>query len=32
MSCGCAMVITNGNDPNHLYDILDGKPIGTTFK
>ena len=32
LSCGCAMVITNGNDPNHLYDILDGKPIGTTFK
>ena len=32
LSCGCAMVITNGNDPDHLYDILDGKPIGTTFK
>ena len=32
MSCGCAMVITNGNNPDHLYDILDGKPVGTTFK
>jgi glutamate 5-kinase len=32
LSCGCAMVITNGNSPDHLYDILDGKPIGTTFK
>ena len=32
LSCGCAMVITNGNTPDHLYDILDGKPIGTTFK
>lgn len=31
LSCGCAMVITNGNNPNHLYDILDGKSIGTTF-
>jgi glutamate 5-kinase len=32
MSCGCAMVITNGNNPNNLYDILDGKQIGTMFK
>ena len=32
LCCGCAMVITNGNTPDHLYDILDGKPIGTTFK
>ena len=31
MDCGCAMVITNGSRPNDLYDILDGKAIGTTF-
>ena len=28
---GCAMVITNGNNPASLYDILDGKTVGTTF-
>lgn len=32
LSCGCAMVIANGNNPDHLYDILDGKDVGTTFK
>ena len=31
MNCGCAMVIANGNNPANLYDILDGKDIGTTF-
>lgn len=31
MQCGCDMIITNGNDPLSLYDILDGKHIGTTF-
>ncbi len=31
MSCGCDMIITNGDNPNNLYDILDGKKIGTTF-
>ena len=31
MGCGCAMVIANGNNPDNLYDILDGKPVGTTF-
>ena len=31
LDCGCDMVITNGNDPMHLYDIVDGKNIGTTF-
>ena len=31
MGCGCAMVIANGNDPANLYDILDGKAVGTTF-
>ena len=28
---GCTMVITNGNQPANLYDIVDGKQIGTTF-
>ena len=32
LSCGCSMVITNGNRPENLYDILDGKSIGTMFK
>ena len=31
LSCGCDMVIANGNKPENLYDILDGKDIGTTF-
>ena len=31
LGCGCRMVIANGNDPGNLYDILDGKPVGTTF-
>ena len=31
MANGCTMVITNGCRPNDLYDILDGKNIGTTF-
>ena len=31
MDCGCRMVITNGNRPENLYDILDGKQVGTTF-
>ena len=31
MSCGCAMVIANGRRPENLYDILDGKAVGTTF-
>ena len=31
MSCGCQMVITNGNDPSAIYEIVDGKSIGTTF-
>ena len=28
---GCDMVIANGQDPNVLYDIIDGKNIGTRF-
>lgn len=31
MDCGCDMVIANGNRPESLYDILDGKEIGTRF-
>lgn len=31
LDCGCTMVIANGQDPKKLYDILDGKPVGTTF-
>lgn len=27
----CRMIITNGNRPDALYEILDGKSIGTTF-
>ena len=32
LQSGCSMVITNGNRPENLYDILDRKSIGTTFK
>ena len=28
---GCDMIITNGQSPNALYDILEGKPVGTRF-
>jgi len=31
LACGCDMVIANGNKPSNLYEIVDGKPIGTTF-
>ena len=31
MASGCSMIITNGVRPNDLYDILDGKSVGTTF-
>ncbi len=29
---GVEMVIANGRDPNILYDIVHGKPVGTRFK
>ena len=29
---GCDMIIANGRTPSYLYDILDGKSVGTTFK
>ncbi|MBQ9030819.1 MAG: glutamate 5-kinase [Parasporobacterium sp.] len=28
---GCDMIIANGADPALLYDIADGKPVGTRF-
>ena len=28
---GCEMVITNGEHPAVLYDIVEGKPVGTRF-
>lgn len=31
LSCGCDMVIANGSRPENLYDILEGKAVGTTF-
>lgn len=31
LSCGCDMIITNGNDPQNLYAIVDGVAVGTTF-
>ena len=31
LESGCDMIITNGNNPTNLYDILDGRPVGTTF-
>lgn len=31
VSAGCDMVIANGSSPNLLYDIADGKPVGTRF-
>ena len=31
MNCGCEMIITNGDNPENLYLIVDGKSVGTTF-
>ncbi len=28
---GCDMIIMNGDDPENLYSIIDGKPMGTRF-
>ena len=30
-SSGCDMIITNGARPEQLYDIIDGKAVGTRF-
>lgn len=32
MECGCRMVIANGDTPDNLYDIIDGRNVGTTFE
>lgn len=31
LACGCDMIITNGNNPDSLYSIVEGKAVGTTF-
>lgn len=31
MEAGCDMVITNGARPEELYEIVEGKPVGTRF-
>ena len=31
MDAGIDMVITNGEHPENLYDLFDGKPVGTRF-
>ncbi len=31
LSAGCAMVIANGKKPEALYDILEGRSVGTLF-
>ena len=31
LNCGCDMVIANGKNPSLLYDILEGKQVGTMF-
>ena len=31
MCAGCDMIIANGENPDILYDIIDGKKVGTRF-
>ena len=31
-SAGCDMIIANGQHPELLYDLADGKSIGSLFK
>ena len=31
LDAGCDMIITNGKRPEDLYEILEGKAVGTTF-
>ncbi len=31
MEAGCRMVILNGSDPTQLYDLFEGKQVGTSF-
>ena len=30
-AAGCDMIIANGEHPECLYDIVDGKAVGTRF-
>lgn len=32
LSVNCQMVIINGNNPKLLYDVMDGKEVGTRFR
>ena len=31
MDCHCDMIIANGEEPENLYHIVDGRQVGTTF-
>ena len=31
LECGCDMIITNGENPTSLYDIAEGRSVGTKF-
>lgn len=31
LDAGCNMIIANGSEPLNLYDIMDGKDVGTLF-
>ena len=31
LECGSLMALINGGNPNNLYDLFDGKEIGTLF-
>ena len=31
LDCGCEMIIANGDSDDVLYDIIDGKKVGTRF-
>ncbi len=31
LACGCDMIITNGNCPANLYEIAEGREVGTKF-
>lgn len=32
MECGCDMIIMNGKEPELLYEVIEGKSVGTKFK
>ena len=31
MDAGCEMVICNGAEPDNLYAVVEGRPVGTRF-